>query len=183
VGTPNRIAVLLALLLVPVGLRAQQGQPAEQEPLPAEAQALALEIEQIHARLEPVQDQALADPEIRAAREALSGTIASAIERLDPGLADHLARYSALEGEVAEAQAAGDQARIREIFDEAALIERRYEAVQASALSQPEVAVRVQRFQARLLAKMTELEPQAGALVERLEELDTRLHTVAARRD
>jgi hypothetical protein len=182
-GIPNRIAVLLALLLVPAGLRAQQGQPAEQEQLPPEAQALVVEIEQIHARLEPVQDRALADPAIREEREALSGTIASAIERLDPGLAEHLERYSALEGEVAEAQAAGDQARIREIFDEAAIIERRYEAAQASALSQPEVAVRVQRFQARLLAKMTELEPQAESLVERLEELDSRLHTVAARRD
>jgi hypothetical protein len=179
VRVPKLMPVLVAALLLPPGLQAQQADPA---PGPADAQALTAEIEMIQARLAPVQEQALADPGIRASREALASTIEAAMARLDPGLAEHLEAYHGLEARLAEAQAAGDDDRVQEIFADADRIQRRYDAAEASAFSQPEIAVRVQGYQARLLARMTELVPEASALLERLAALDRQLHTVISQR-
>jgi hypothetical protein len=174
-STIRTLTIAVGLALLPLAATAQQMPGGE---LPPEAQQLIMEMEQIHERLAPIQEQAMSDPEVQAGQEALRDEIQTTMGRIDPTLPQHIERYVALEAEFEAAQAAQDQSRMRDIILEGQQIEQRLREAEAEAIQQPQVARELDNFQILLLSKMTQIEPEAGALVDRMTELNTRLQAI-----
>jgi hypothetical protein len=172
------LSMVLGLSLLPIAATAQQMPGGE---LPPEAQQVIAEMERIHERLAPIQEQAMSDPEVQAGQEALRDEIQTTMSRIDPTLPQHIERYVALEAEFAQAQAAQDQNRMRDIILEGQQIEQRLREAEAQAIQQPQVARELDNFQNLLLAKMRQIEPEAGALVDRMTELNDRLQAIVMR--
>lgn len=164
----------LVWLGVPTGLLAQQG-GGEAPQLPPGAQELITELQQVQARLEPIQQQALGDPEVQAAQQRLGEQVQAAMEEVDPATPDRIERLQALMGRAQAAQAEQDQEAMSAIVTEAQGIERQLQATQAQAIERPDIAPGVEAFQAQLLQKMVEVDPEAASLMERAQELDAQL--------
>lgn len=169
--------IFLSLLFVvaPAGLVAQQQGAIDPAQLPPEAQELIAELQQLQVRLQPIQQEAMQDPEIQAAQQALGAEIQSVMVELDPETPERIERLRELMGEAQAAQAAQDQAAMAELVAEGRALEQELQAAQAEAIQTPEIAPRVEAFEARLLERMLEVDPQAGSLIERARELDARL--------
>lgn len=180
--SPGRIkrgllpALLLAIL--PGALMAQEPlptpAPAPQGP-PEELQVWLTELQQLHGRLEAIQQQALTDPSLSAAQEELGANIRAAMESIDPELEQGMTRIQALETEAAAAQQTGNQARLQEIGAEAQQIQQRFLSAQQQALQQPALAAQIEAFQDRLEARMREVDPSAEQLIARFQELEQKL--------
>jgi chromosome segregation ATPase len=173
---PTRtMMAVLALLIVPAGLVAQQQMPPAQPQLPPEVQEWIAEIEQIQTRLAPVQEEALQDEAIQAEQEALGAEVEAAMQAVDPELAVLGDRMDQLRSEAQAAQEAGEMERLQGLAQEANQIQQRFQMAQAQALEQPELASKVESFQENLQAKMIEMDPEAEELLDRFEELATRI--------
>lgn len=182
-SSPIRRGVLTAFaaLALPSALLAQESvAPPEQSTLPEqeEVQGWLSEIQEIHGKLESIQRQALQDPELVAAQDALGASIKSAMEAADPTLELAMARVPLLEGEAQAAQTAGDQEKLQALSAEAEQIQRQFAAAQQQALQQPGLAAQVDAFQQQLEQKMAELDPAAGQLISRFKELESKLATM-----
>ncbi len=173
-ATLVRSPLLLLFLCAPTLLGAQEPTPVPPQPA-GETQSLIAEIQQIQARLASVQEQALQDSDIRAEQKALGVEVRSAMEQIDPTVGEQITRMEQLAAEAEAAQAAGDQARILQLTGEAQEIQQRLAEAQVQAMQRPELAARVEAFQARLQGRMIEIEPEAEALIRRFGELQRRL--------
>lgn len=165
----------LVLALVPAGLVGQEEGERSSPELPPEAMQLIAELQQVQAELEPIQQEALTDPALQAAGEALAADVQEAMTDVDPETPERMERLQALMGEAQAAQAEQDADRMSEIVMEARGIEERLQAVQAQAVQRPEIATRIEEFQGRLEARMIEVDPDAGPLLERARDLNQRL--------
>lgn len=175
--TTRWIPVMLSLLIAPAALSAQQAsesaQPSQQ--LPPEAQEVLLEMQQISERLGPIQQQALQDPEVQSAGEALTARIQEAMVEVDPTTPRNLERLESLMSEAQAAQQANDEDAFIRVVQEAQQIQASLEAAEAEAIQRPALVADIESFQDRVQAKMMEFDPEAGQLLERFEELDHRL--------
>lgn len=167
--------VWLVLLAAPAGLLAQQGSGTAAPQLPPEAQELIQELQQVQARLEPIQQQALQDPQVQEAQQALGDEVQAAMTEVDPETPQRIERLQVLMSEAQAAQAEQDEAAMGEIVAEAQGLEQRLQAAQAEAVQRPDIAPQVEQFQAQLLEKMVELDPDVESLIEQAKELDARL--------
>lgn len=173
---PRVIASLaLAAAMAPVGLAGQGEGALAPAQLPPEAQELLAEAQQIQSELAPIQQQAVQNPELAAEQESLAEEIRSVMVDTDPSVAEKMERLQVLMDEARQAREAGDNDRMREVVAEAQIIEQSLKTTQAAALGHPEIAPRVEQFQANLKQAMVELNPEAGALLERAEEIEQRL--------
>src|SRR3712207_1888860 len=99
----------LALIASPHDLAAQEKHSSAKAARDAaEVQSWFGEIEQLHGKLQELQEQALQDPQIHAAQAELGNLIKQAMEKSDPTLAKSFARMQAMETEAASAQQKGD---------------------------------------------------------------------------
>jgi hypothetical protein len=165
----------IALALAPVALNAQQPGALDPSQLPPEAQEVLAEMEQVQAEIEPIQRQALADPELQAEQAALGAQIQTVMTELNPAVPQQMERLQELSAEAESAQSEQDQARIEEILTEARGIEIELQEAQTQAVQRPDVAPRVQAFQEKIQAKMVEVDPAADDLIQRMGELENRL--------
>jgi predicted nucleic acid-binding Zn-ribbon protein len=176
---PFRIsrALLPALLLavLPTAALAQQPAPAAPQEPPQEVQAWLVEMQQLHGRLEGIQEKAMADPTLSEEQQALGTSIREAMMQVDPALEQSMTRMQALEAEAAAAQQQGDQAKLQQIGMEAQQIQQRFVSAQQQALQQPELSAKVEAFQDRLEQKMREVDPEAEKLIARFQELEEKL--------
>jgi len=175
-----RFIAVLALVLSPLGLAAQEEDAPAAPAMPPEAEELIVELQQVQMELEPIQQQALSDPDLQAAGEALAAVVQDAMEDVDPSTPERMDRLQTLMTEAEAAQTDQDEARMREIVTEARQIEQQLQTVQAQAVQRPEIAARVEEFQDRLQAKMIEVDPEAEPLMERARELNERLAALLA---
>lgn len=164
----------LAALAAPSGLAAQEKKEAAAR-ASAEVQSWFGELEQLHGRLQELQEQALQDPQIGAAQMELGNMIKQAMEKADPALAKNISRMQAMETEAAAAQQKGDVARLQQLGAEAQQIERQFALAQQKVLQQPEIASRVATFQQSLERKMVALNPDTEKLIVRFRELEAKL--------
>lgn len=141
----------------------------------ADVQAWFGEREELHTRLQEIQDRALRDPSIAAGQAELGARIKEAMERADPTFARDLARMDSMEAEAAAAQQQRDSARLRQLGGEALQMERRFALAQERALQQPEIAAGVAAFQRNLERRMAALDPEADQLITRLRALEARI--------
>jgi hypothetical protein len=164
----------LALAVLPATAAAQQAAPSPE--LQQQVQGWLSEMQQISGQLQELHARAMQDPELSAAHESLSQVIRAAMIRADPTLEQAMTRLQALDTEAAAAQQAGNQARFSELEQEAVGIQQRFAAAQQQAVqAHPELVGQMEAFQTRVEAKMTQLNPQAGALIERMTQLQTQL--------
>lgn len=172
--TIRRTTPLLLLALAPIGLSAQQAAPQ----IPEEARELVTELQQIQAQLQPVQQQALQDAELQAEQQALGQKIQEVMLASNPAVQSGLERLQALQQEAQEAHAAEDQEKLGALVTEAQTIEAQLQQSQAAALESPEVAAEVESFEAKVQAKMVEIDPDAASLIARYRELESELRTI-----
>jgi hypothetical protein len=182
-STLRQVLVLaLSLTALPAALSAQQ-KPAP-APAPAAAdtaqdpQAWIMEIQQLHTKLQAIQEKALADPQLRASQETLGSNIKLAMEKADPTLDQKLNRMKELQTQAQTAQAAQDTAKLQQLGTEARQIEEQFMITQQKVLQQPEIASQVSAFQDQLQKKMVAADPSAAQLIARFEELQQRLAKV-----
>jgi chromosome segregation ATPase len=171
------LLALVALVALPAALPAQQPQqPGAQ--IPENVRPLLMEMQQLHVRLEGIQQQALEDPQLSAAQDALGESIKQTMETIDPTLTESMERVQDLETEAAEAQRSGDQAKLQQLAAEAEQIQTKFLTAQEQALQQPALAAQIDSFQTQLERKMAEVDPEAQALIERFKELQVQIASV-----
>lgn len=162
--------LLAAMLALPAGVSAQ-----ETNGPPPEVREWIEEIQQIQARLGPVQDQAMQDTSLQRERRQVTDAVREAMIAADPAIAQRMARLEAIVAEAQEAQQAGDGERLAALVAEARTIQEPLARAQAAALDRPEIEARVSAFRGRLRARMVQIDPSSEALLDRLEALDRRV--------
>lgn len=181
----HRIAtrsLLFTFLALAFPLLAAAQSPTPGAELPPEVRGWLNELESIHAQLAQLQEQALRDPALAARQDALGTQMRSAMEAVDPSLAEAMDRIPAMEAEAATAEAQGDDAKLVKLSAEAQEIEQRFVAAQNQALEQsPELVAEVMDFQSTLQARILESDPRAPELLSRMQELEQMLTEIAQR--
>lgn len=174
-GIPTRIlsaaaGLLVVALCAPATLSAQQ-----QQQLPPEVQEWAIELQELQSQLQPLQEQALQEPEIQAEQASVVEALFETMVASNPETAQRIERLEGLMQEAQAAQEAGDAERIAQLSAEAAELQPQIQAAQAEALSHPDVQPRVAAFQQKLNARVVEIDPAAEQVIERIAELDARI--------
>lgn len=164
----TRIALLAAAALALPAAAAAQTTPAPAPAQPAAPAAAANETAQLQAKLGQLQQQAMADPSLKPAQDSLTAAVNAGMAKLDPAAPGKLARAAALQGEVAAAQSANDNARLNALAAEAQGLQQYFAAMQPRVAQLPEVQAARQAFTERLFAKMKELDPNTQQYVDRL---------------
>jgi len=85
--------------------------------------------------------------------------------------AELLDQMDSLEEEFMTAQTEGDQERVQEIAMEAQQVEMEIQALQGQVLEQPDLQASLDAFQEAQRERMLEIDPEAGELLARLEEI------------
>ncbi len=137
-----------------------------------------MELQGIQMQLGPAIAQAMRDPKIQAAQQALGAQIQAALNKADPGLAALEPRMRAMEAEAARAQQAGDRAKLQKLMQEAAPIQQRLMRAQQAVFNQPAVVSKANAFESHLQAKLIQINPKNGPLIQRSKQLQAQLQRV-----
>ncbi len=165
-------AAVAALFLVAHAPAAAQELPGQDVPGQGEMQELFEEFQEKSERFERIHSQAMEENEDLQEKEAeLQEQMNDAVLAADPDFEEGVERLGELQAEMMEAQAEEDQAAAQEIMQEAQALEGRLQQAQAQAMQQPDIQQGMEDFQEALITKMTEIDPEAEELLERLEEL------------
>jgi hypothetical protein len=149
------------------------GQPADpQAQMDPESMALIMEAQEIQQRLAVLGQQVMEDPEVAQQLESLQETIETAMREEAPELVDRMEAY---QSEHAAATAAGDQERGRQIEMEAQQAQAELQQVQMVVLERPAIAAEIESFEETQRERMVALDPEAGELIDRLEEIRVEL--------
>lgn len=169
----TRIALMAAAALAfPAAASAQTQTPAPTQPAPAaQAPAPQNEAAQIQQRIASLQQQALQDSTVAAAAKQFETDLMATLTRLDPTAAEKRARADALKAEVEAARAASDNAKLTQLAAEAQQLQSFFAGLNARANQDPELQQKRQAYLAVVFKRMTEIDPQAPQLVERLQAL------------
>ncbi len=149
---------------------------------PEQIQEWFAEFQKIGAQLNEIQAKALQDAELNSAQSELGTTIQNAMEAADPELAGVMDRLKELDQAAQAAQAQSDTVALQKLAAEAQQIEGRFREAQAAALEQPEIAAKVESFQESLEAKMLAVNSETPALMQRYQELGSRIQSVLGQR-
>jgi hypothetical protein len=160
------LAAAALLVAVPVASHAQQTQPTA--PAAAASQS---EADQLRQRIARLQRQAQQDPSLKPAEDAFEAVLQAAMVQLDPAAREKLARAPAVNQEVEAARAAGDNAKLSQLADEATALQAYFNALRPRALARPEVQAARQAYLARVLERMQQIDPNTQQYVDRLAEL------------
>jgi hypothetical protein len=174
----NRSILMVSLVMVagPAIVSAQQDfAPVT---LPSEAQAVITEMQQIHNRLRPMQEQAMQDQTLKQEGDALGASILRAMEELEPATASLIARLNELAPQVQAAQNAQDRERLVTLATEAGEIDQLLQIARAEAVERPDIVRLVEAYEEKVHDKMVEDNPDAAGLLERLDVLNGQLATL-----
>ncbi|MBA4804421.1 MAG: hypothetical protein H2038_07210 [Brevundimonas sp.] len=133
---------------------------------PALAGAAAQESDQTRALA--LLTRAREAPPVQEAMRALHAATREAMRARAPNLAEREARGRAIVAEMAAAREAGDMARLNLIAGEADGLRAWFAELRAEAALDPAVLEARQRYVDAILARMTEMDPEAPALMERV---------------
>jgi prefoldin subunit 5 len=140
-------------------------QPPEMSP---ELMAKFVEIQQIQQQLEPIQQQALEDQALAAQLAALQVRIETAMREEGSELFERIDRF---EADMAAAEAAEDRERVHNLMMQAQSLQQEVQMLQASVFERDEIRAPLQEFEAAQRAAMIEIDPEAEALLDRVEAL------------
>lgn len=164
----TRIAlVAAALFAAPAAGYAQEGQPA------TASAAEAGEAAQLRQRIAQLHQQALTDPSVKPVQDSLNTAIQDAMARLDPAAPGKAARATSLNQEVEAARAAGDNAKLNQLADEATQLKAYFDNLRPRAMEDARVQAARQVYLARVFERMKQIDPNAQQYVDRLNALKT----------
>lgn len=143
----------------------EQGPMQEMDP---EMMGMMMEMQEIQQKLEPIQRQALEDEALAGQLQALTDRIQTLMREQDADLVD---RIEGFQGRVAAAEAAGDDAAMQGLMMEAQGLQAEAEALQIAVLERPDIKAEVEEFEAAHRARMIAIDPEAEALLDRMEEI------------
>ncbi|HEU0015564.1 MAG TPA: hypothetical protein VFQ45_17945 [Longimicrobium sp.] len=155
----------------PLSAQTDPAAPAAPAPAPAPAAAPADSITIIQQRLAALQQQAQQDAAVQAASKQFEADLFAAMARLDAAATEKKARSEALMAEVEAARTAGDNAKLNQLAAEAQQLQAYFNGLRSRAMQEADVQEKRKAFLGVLFGKMTEIDPQAQALVERLGQL------------
>lgn len=141
--------------------------PQQQQVDPETMQQIQ-EIQQIQQQLEPIQQEALEDEALAAQLESLQARLTAAMRQENP---EAMARLDSLQEEVMAAQSAGDQERMEALMVEGQGLQQEVQVIQAQVLQRPEISQSLDEFESAHRARMIEIDPDAGRLLDRFDEL------------
>ena len=150
----------------PAGAGAQQtGAPQAMDP---EIMALMMEAQQLRQELDPIQQEAMQDPALIRRMEQIQVRIERVMRDENPEL---FAQMDEFEARFNAAQEAGDQERAQEIAMEAQGVQQELQSRQQAVLERPEILEPIEAFQEAQRARMIAIDPQAGEIMDRLDEI------------
>jgi len=152
----------------------QTGQPLGQEMDP-QMMALMIEAQQLQQELAPIQEAALQDEALAGQLEALQGRLESAMREENAELLDQMQE---LEQEFLAAQASGDEARAQEVGTEAQAVAMELQALQEAVMSRPDIRQSIEDFEEAQRARMLEVDPEAGEIMDRIDAIYAELETM-----
>lgn len=160
------IALLAAAALaLPVGAHAQQ--TTAPAPAPA-APANPNELQQLQARIGQLQQQAMADPSLKAAQDSFNAVVNAAMGRVDPAAPAKLARAAQIPADITAARAANDNARLNQLAQESNELQTYFNTIRPRAMQDPAVVTARQAFLVRVLDKMKQIDPNTQQYVDRM---------------
>jgi chaperonin cofactor prefoldin len=148
---------------------------AQAPEVPPQVQQWLAEMQQIQAQLEPVHEEAMQDTALQRRYDEVNAAVLAAMVAADPETEARLERVQQIMAEAAAAQQAGDTDRIAVLAPEAQEIQARLQATQQAAMEQPPVSEQLTAYRTALHARMTAIDPEAGPLLRRIEELDAQI--------
>lgn len=140
----------------------------QQQQMDPEAMALMGEAQELQQQLAPIQEEAMQDEALAAQLQDLQERVQAAMRDENPEL---LERMDELEADFMAAQESGDQERVQEVGMEAQTVQSELQALQSAVLEDPELSASVQAFEDAQRERMIEIDPEAGELIDRLDEI------------
>ncbi len=166
----------LGMMLLTAPVLAQDMPAPPPQDIPDEVQELMQEFQEMQERFMQLQNQVLQmNPELQQRQAAIGEMVNEAMAELNPDAVQQMDRLAELEQEAALAQQEQDMEELQELINEAQGLQAQLQSVQAQALEQEHVQEEIDSFQDELLEEMMEVDPEAGAILERLDELATQL--------
>jgi hypothetical protein len=141
------------------------GQEMDMDP---ETMALVMEAQELQQQLAPIQQAAMEDEALATRLEELQEQIEAAMREESPEL---FAQMEQLEADFMAAQEAGDQERVQAVGMEAQSVQMQLQSVQQAVLERPDVREPVDAFEEARRARMIEIDPQAGEIMDRIDEI------------
>jgi hypothetical protein len=143
-----------------------------------EAQALMREYQSLSQSLEPVQEQAMADPEIRAGWDSLDADVRERMLAENPAMGQLFQRAEQIQARVAQAEQSGEELG----QEERAQLAQQWQSIQ-STLSQaraqvyrsPEFVDRLDSLRDEVYTRMRQLEPGRTEDIDRMQTISERL--------
>ena len=130
------------------------------------------EYQEVQSRLGQLQVRVIREnAELAAHRSAIDELVTSAMRDFDAETDTHIARLEELSGEAMAAQRAQDTAAMQALMGEITRHRTALNAAQAAAVAREDVRSEIESFEAALMAKLREVDPEAPELQARLDEL------------
>jgi chaperonin cofactor prefoldin len=147
--------------------------------MPPEVQAMLAELDAAQERLSELQALALeGSPELQAEQEAIQELVDATFREVEPEFDALLGRLQAMEGQAMAAQQAQNLTALEAILSEAEEIQERLGDAQAEVFAREEVSLAIEAFRDHLKTEMTRLDPEAPALMDRMEALVQELDAI-----
>jgi DNA repair exonuclease SbcCD ATPase subunit len=174
--TRSGLGALVAAVLLSAPALAQEFPTPPQQELPDSVQRLLEEFREAEERFNLLQDRAMQEnPELQERQVELGEMVREAVVEINPEAQAQMERLEALEGEFMAAQQRGDGEAVQALIQEAQQLQSAIESAQAQAFDRDEIREAVDTFQADLMVAMTELDPEAESMLERLQHLADRI--------
>lgn len=165
----------LALLLLPLaGFAGSAGAQAPPGPAPdpGSPEALMAEYQAVQSRLGQLQVRVIREnAELAAQRSAIDELVTAAMRDVDAETDTRIARLEELSGEAMAAQRAQDTEAMQALMGEITRHRTALNAAQATAVAREDVRSEIESFEAALMARLREVDPEAPELQARLDEL------------
>ncbi len=141
-------------------------------PEPGSPEALMAEYQEVQSRLGQLQVQVIREnAELEAHRSAIDELVNVAMREADPETDAHIARLEVLSEEAMAAQRTQDSATMQTLMGEIVQLRSALNAAQAAAVAREDVRSEIESFEAALMLKLREVDPEAPGLAARLDEL------------
>jgi hypothetical protein len=148
-------------------------------PLPTTPEALQQEFMSLQQRLGGIQQQAMQDTTLQRDYAALDAMIEQGMTAAEPQLVQHRSRLDAIRGEMSAAQQAGDEPKFQALLQEGTALQGRLQKVQQDTMQREDVQQKMNALRDRMVARMTQIDPQTPALVQRVDAIGEQLRAGA----
>jgi hypothetical protein len=169
------VAALTFAFVLAIPAVAQEMAPPQPE-LPDSVQRLIEEFQETEARFGALQNQVIqGSTELQSRQQEIGLMVNEAMREIDPQAEARIQRLQALEQEASVAQQEDDMAAFQALLMEAQELQVALQSAQERALERDEVQAAIGAFQTDVLAAMTEVNPEAEGMLERLQDLAERI--------